>query len=529
MRDAFAANFANDLEVGACFCAAVAGKTVVDLWGGLRDARAHAAVGARHHRLRLVDHQGDDGGLRLDAGGARRARPRRAGGPLLARVRRGGQGRAAGSVPALAQLGPRRVGAADRHERPLRLGALDGAARRADAVVGAGHRERLPRGDASGIWSARSCAAITGRSLGRFFRDEVAAPLGADFHIGLADEHEPRLGDMISPAPGARRDDRHAQQGDDQPARLVARRRARSRLPRRRSPGANGHGNARAVARVGAALASGGVLDGVRLLPERFFDAVLEEQIYGQDLVLGLPIRWGLGVGLPSKEMPLPSPRSFYWGGWGGSLCLIDLDAQVACAYVMNKMSHTTMGDRRGLDLVAAVYASLRRRRSGDAPGIRERAPSRAAPADPAPRCSASRASAAPSRSTQVLEREDQRRVDGARQEVGGEISRRQRVVGTVEQRSLELRRLRAPIAVDRSDRSDARSSSKGSITSGRNCRPSFHSVLARAPPPSCSTVRRDRAVEPPSRRTASPPTGSRGAAVRSCEPWIAGAVSIHP
>ena len=45
---------------------------------------------------------------------------------------------------------------------------------------------------------------ITGRSLGRFFRDEVAAPLGADFHIGLAAEHEPRLGEMVVARPGAR-------------------------------------------------------------------------------------------------------------------------------------------------------------------------------------------------------------------------------------------------------------------------------------------------------------------------------------
>ena len=140
------------------FAAAVAGKTVVDLWGGLARRATRATVGTRHHRLRVVDHQGDDGGLRLDAGGARRARPRRAGRPLLARVRRRRQGRAAGALPALAQLGPRRVGTADRDERPLRLGALDGAARRPEAVVGAGHGERLSRTDASDISSARWCA-----------------------------------------------------------------------------------------------------------------------------------------------------------------------------------------------------------------------------------------------------------------------------------------------------------------------------------------------------------------------------------
>jgi CubicO group peptidase (beta-lactamase class C family) len=200
---------------------------------------------------------------------------------------------------------------------------------------------------------------ITGRSLGRFFRDEVAAPLSADFHIGLAAEHESRLGEMVSPAeaPG---------EMTDLLKKVMSNPRgwspgvSRDRAYRAAEvPGANGHGNARSVARVATALASGGSLDGVRLLPEQFFDAVLEEQIYGQDLVLGLPIRWGLGVGLPSKQMPLPNPRSFYWGGWGGSLCLIDLDARVACAYVMNKMSNTTMGDRRGLDVVAAVYGAL--------------------------------------------------------------------------------------------------------------------------------------------------------------------------
>jgi CubicO group peptidase (beta-lactamase class C family) len=195
--------------------------------------------------------------------------------------------------------------------------------------------------------------------LGTFFRDEVAAPLDADFHIGLPADAEARVGAMVAPnqAPDAM---------TDLMKRVMANPRgwspgvSRARAYRAAEvPAANGHGNARSVAKVAAVLAAGGALDGTRLVPESFFDEVLEEQIYGTDLVLGLPVRWGLGVGLPSNEMPLPSPRSFYWGGWGGSLCLIDLDAKVACAYVMNKMNHTTMGDLRGLELVAAVYASI--------------------------------------------------------------------------------------------------------------------------------------------------------------------------
>jgi len=102
-------------------------------------------------------------------------------------------------------------------------------------------------------------------------------------------------------------------------------------------PAANGHGNARSVARVLSALACGGTLNGVRLLGEKALARALEEQSHGRDLVLGVPLRWGLGFMLTSETLPLgPSPRCFGHGGWGGSL-----------------------GDTRGARLVAALYAAL--------------------------------------------------------------------------------------------------------------------------------------------------------------------------
>jgi CubicO group peptidase (beta-lactamase class C family) len=78
------------------------------------------------------------------------------------------------------------------------------------------------------------------------------------------------------------------------------------------------------------------------------------------DLVLGVPIRFGLGWGLPSEEFPVsPNPRAFFWGGWGGSLIVVDLDAKISIAYIMNKMASTLTGDPRSERLLQAVYESL--------------------------------------------------------------------------------------------------------------------------------------------------------------------------
>ena len=125
-------------------------------------------------------------------------------------------------------------------------------------------------------------------------------------------------------------------------------------------PAANGHGNARSVARIMAALACGGRLDRVRLLDEPTIARAIETQSDAKDLVLGFPLRWGLGFMLVSETLPLsPNPRTFGHGGWGGSLGFADLDAHASFAYVMNQMSHGTAGDSRAFGPIRAFYAAL--------------------------------------------------------------------------------------------------------------------------------------------------------------------------
>ncbi|MBS1847673.1 MAG: beta-lactamase family protein, partial [Actinobacteria bacterium] len=127
-------------------------------------------------------------------------------------------------------------------------------------------------------------------------------------------------------------------------------------------PAAGGIGNARSMARVHAALACGGTLDGVRLMSPETVESILAERSFTTDRVLGVPMRYGLGFGLMSDMIPLsPNPRSFFWGGWGGSITVIDLDSQLSVAYVMNRMANGMAGDIRGGTVaIAATNAATR-------------------------------------------------------------------------------------------------------------------------------------------------------------------------
>jgi CubicO group peptidase (beta-lactamase class C family) len=203
---------------------------------------------------------------------------------------------------------------------------------------------------------------ITGRSLGTFFRQEIAEPLGADFHIGLPASEDDRVADLIPPPPGTAI-------GDGEQSELVAN---MSRNPgvnvletRTRAwrgaeiPAGGGTGNARSIAQIHAILANGGIAQGKRFMSEAGCRKALELQIEGTDLILGGPARFGMGFGLPSPTVPLPNPNTIFWGGYGGSLVIIDMDAHATIAYAMNKMGATTTGDTRALGMAMAIWQGL--------------------------------------------------------------------------------------------------------------------------------------------------------------------------
>jgi CubicO group peptidase (beta-lactamase class C family) len=205
---------------------------------------------------------------------------------------------------------------------------------------------------------------VTGATLGTFFRREIADPIGADFHIGLDSRHFSRVGDLIPPPSG------NAPVSPPDPESIAARtfkyppvNALDSRTPewrRAEIPAGNGHGNARSVAKVQTLIANGGSAFGKTILSRKGSERAFEEQLNGMDLVLGVPVRFGMGYGLTSEAFPLgPNPHTCFWGGWGGSLVIIDADARVCIAYVMNKMGLGTTGDARAAGLAMATFASL--------------------------------------------------------------------------------------------------------------------------------------------------------------------------
>lgn len=205
---------------------------------------------------------------------------------------------------------------------------------------------------------------IDGRTLGTFFREEVAGPLGADFHIGLDASEDHRVAELVPPKQLL--NDAFVGDPGSVPARMVSGGPAVDATePATRAwraaeiPAANGQGNARSIARIHSALACGGALGDVRLLSEKTLARVLEVQIEGDDLVLQVPARFGMGYGLPGELMPLPNKRVFFWGGWGGSIAVIDLDARMSLAYAMNRMAPELMGDMRAVGIVSAAYTAL--------------------------------------------------------------------------------------------------------------------------------------------------------------------------
>ena len=375
VRDALSEILAGGEEIGAALAVCVDGHLVVDLWAGYADAartrpwdrdtivnlysigKAVTAVCA----LRLVE----AGRLDLDAPVARYWPEFAQAGKAQIPVRYLLTHQAA--LPAIA--------------RPLPSGAWSHwdvmtAALAAQAPwwePGTGHGYHV---NTQGFLVGEVVRRITGKTLGTYLREAVTGPAGVDFFIGLGPELEGRCADVLpqqaTPEGGELR-----RQLSVNPASL-------SGLPLMRVnayrnppevsgtgvvntrpwraaevPSTNGHGNARAVARLYSALAGDGELGGAHVLSPEMIARATEQQVYGDDIVLQRPTRFGLGFQLTMAERPLgPSPRAFGHFGAGGSLGFADPDARVAFGYAMNQ-GRGGWQHKHVRHLIDLVYATL--------------------------------------------------------------------------------------------------------------------------------------------------------------------------
>lgn len=372
VREVFAESFSHRLALGASLAVTVDGRPVVDLWGGFADGartrpwRSDTLVNvfsttkglAAMVALRLVD----DGLLDLDAPVARYW-------PEFAQADKG-------AIPVAALLSHRAGLPAVRDVLPnealydwsAMTSAL--AAQAPWWTPGARHGYHAVT---YGWLVGEVVRRVAGRTLGRYFREELAGPLDLDAHIGFGPEHDGRCAELRA---GPRPDtptlfDRIM--GD--PTSMTARAFANplsmlmpsnfaSRAWRAAElPAVNGHATARALARLYGALACGGTLDGVRVSTPESIGRASAEHSSGRDAVLETETRFGLGFMLSQPGVPDgmfgPNEGAFGHPGAGGSVAFADPKARVGFGYTMNRMGTSILLDPRALSLIDAVYASL--------------------------------------------------------------------------------------------------------------------------------------------------------------------------
>lgn len=210
---------------------------------------------------------------------------------------------------------------------------------------------------------------VTGKSLGTFVRDHITMPLGAEFHIGLPEELEHRVARLLAhPLP----------KFPPEIARIMMERSApgtkgaealslngafgqgafnKPEVHRAEIPGANGIGNARALARIYAATV--GEVDGVRLIGEdiRRIATTSNTPIGEMDVVLISATDFAMGFMLHCERSLFSGPQAFGHNGAGGSVSFADPQRNMGFSYVMNTMMTVYDEDPRRSRLVGAATA----------------------------------------------------------------------------------------------------------------------------------------------------------------------------
>ncbi len=371
VKDAFAANFETAHEVGAAVAMYIDGKPVVDLWGGhsdqartkpwTRDTLVNVYSTTKGLAAMCAHRLVDQGKLDLEAPVAKYWPEFAQAGKDKLPVRFLLSHRA--GLPAIRKTLPPEA----LYDWKTMTDAI--AAQEPWWVPGTKHGyHAITYGWLVGEVVRRA----SGKTLGTYFRDEIATPLGLDAHIGLDAKHDSRTANIIPsppPAPGEV-NPLAALMADPEsitfkaimnPGAVLAPNVVNSRAWRAMElPSANGHATARSIAKAYAALARGGEIDGYRLLTPASIERCYTEQSFGLDEVLKQSTRIGLGFMLsqPGVEMG-PNPHTFGHPGAGGSLGFADPDAKVSFGYTMNQMGTNPLLDPRAARLFNALYASM--------------------------------------------------------------------------------------------------------------------------------------------------------------------------
>ncbi len=371
IKDAFAANFEKGYEIGASVAATIDGNPVVDLWAGhadkarsrswTRDTIANVYSTTKGLTAICAHRLIDQGKLDVDAPVVR----------YWPEFGRAGKDR----LPVRFLLSHRAGLAAVR--RPLKSADLFDWMTMCDALA-----EQEPwwaPGTAHGYHAmtfgflvGEVIRRITGKSVGSYFRDELATPLGLDAHIGLDAKHDARTAELVSaapPKPGEldpfaeilKNSESVGAKAFMNPPVLSDSGLVNTRAWRAAElPAANAHTNARALSRLYGAIARGGEVDGYRIFSRDAIPRCYAEQSNGRDEVLLFPTRFSLGFMLPSALASFgPNPNAFGHPGAGGSFGFADPDAKVGFGYVMSQMQNGLLVNERVAPLIASIYESL--------------------------------------------------------------------------------------------------------------------------------------------------------------------------
>jgi CubicO group peptidase (beta-lactamase class C family) len=361
VREAFAANFAEGAEQGARFSLAIEGEIVLDLWAGWADRAQTRPFDATTVTPVFSTTKAVTAIMVARLVGQHRL----AYGQPVAEVwpEFGQAGKDAITVEQVLSHQAGLCGFAEPMDPAL---WLDWAAI-CDKL--AAMAPLWPPGSASGYHpvtygylAGEIFRRIDGRTIGTALAQDVAGPLGLDLWISLPEAIDPRVAEMRLPAA-------MPDLGEiTEPRRLAfltkwaspSARELGAAWRRAEIPSVNGHASAPALARLMAALACDGVVDGRAVLAPGVAVHAARQRIIGPDLVLPHVMSWGAGF-MRNQGIGLygPGAETIGHSGWGGSCAFADPQRRLSGTYVMNRQSTALIDDPRPRRLIEAAYAAL--------------------------------------------------------------------------------------------------------------------------------------------------------------------------